>query len=88
MLTDNGRWVESWMKLVIWTDADDPVEGYVEENGDVIFYDNPALFNFEMGDQIQYRTELGVNCYIVVDVDLVSPFDGWGKQVTVRAMEA
>lgn len=55
------------MKIHVWEDADTmPIN--ILENGDVMFYDLPELWNFEVGDQIQYRTRIGTSVYFVVEV--------------------
>jgi len=74
------------MKLVVWTDGDDPWDGFIDEYGDIVFHDSPQCWNLEIGDQIQYHTELGVSCYIVADVEPQSPFDGSNVLVKVRAL--
>lgn len=76
------------MKLVVWNEEDEPWDAIVDSYGDIIFYDDPIMGNYEVGDQIQYQTEDCVGCYIVVDVEPTSPFDGWGKQVTVRLIDS
>jgi hypothetical protein len=78
---------EGRMKLVVWTDSDDPWDGFIDEYGDIVFHDSPGAWNLEIGDQIQYHTELGVTCYIVVDVVPQSPFDGLNVLVKVRSLE-
>jgi len=75
------------MKLVVWAYGDDPWDGFIDEYGDIAFKDSPDAWNLEIGDQIQYQTEMGVSCYIVVDVEPQSPFDGLHYMVKVRSME-
>lgn len=55
------------MQSVTWDDDNVPPV-IALPNGDTQFFDYPGLYAFEIGDQIQYVTEVGVSCYRVVDV--------------------
>jgi hypothetical protein len=54
------------MKLFVWLDDAPPIK--LLDNGDIQFYDYPDLWNFGVGDQIQYRTAIGTSVYFVVAV--------------------
>lgn len=45
-----------------------PIPHQILENGDLTFFDYPEVFGLEVGDFVQYSTELGFNTYRVVEV--------------------
>lgn len=54
------------MKIVIWDDnIVPPVQ--VLPNDDMLVVDCKYWFDLEVGDQIQYQTEIGTSCYFVID---------------------
>jgi hypothetical protein len=56
------------MRLHIWDD-DNPPTVHMDVFGDYIqLYDFPHWVGYEIGDQIQYVTELGTEVYFVMDV--------------------
>lgn len=75
------------MKLVQWDDNSvPPVQ--VLENGDTMVVDCKYWYDLEIGDQIQYLTEIGTSCYFVVDKQPNMPGEGFGEgvyNVTIRA---
>ena len=58
------------MKLVHWDDdLVPPVERVRISDGNILIKDNKFLWNLQVGDQIQYRTELNTECYFVTGVE-------------------
>jgi hypothetical protein len=54
------------MKLVIWDDDCVPPVNRLP-NGDGLVADCRYWWNLEIGDMVQYRTEVGTSCYFVID---------------------
>lgn len=68
------------MKLVHWDD--DCVPGVIPlPNGDGLVADCAWFYNLQVGDQIQYHTEIGTSCYFVIDKQPATPDSGLGEGV-------
>lgn len=62
------------MKIVQWTDDDVPPVNTLP-NGDGIVADCKFWWNLEQGDLIQYITEVGTSCYLVIDIQPATTSD-------------
>jgi hypothetical protein len=68
------------MKLVQWDDDNVPPVNTLP-NGDGVVADCRYWWNLEVGDQIQYHTEIGTSCYFVIDKQPATPDSGLGEGV-------
>jgi hypothetical protein len=75
------------MRLHIWDDDNTPPVIVLDDDY-VQILDYPFWVGYEVGDQIQYMTEVGTNVYFVTDVQPELDIGGLGtemRRVTVRA---
>lgn len=75
------------MKIIEWDDDCVPPIS-VLPNGDGMVADCKYWFNLEVGDQIQYQTEIGTSCYFVIDKQPTTTDNNLGEgvyNVIVRA---
>jgi hypothetical protein len=75
------------MRLHVWTDDDPPpvinlTDDYVQ------ILDYPFWVGYEVGDQIQYMTEVGTNVYFVTDVQPEIDIGGLGTEMRRVTLEA
>jgi hypothetical protein len=65
------------MRLHIWDDDNPPTVHMDADDQYVKLLDLPHWVGYEVGDQVQYVTELGTEVYLVVAVDSAhEEFDG------------
>lgn len=75
------------MKLIEWDDDLVPPIN-VLPNGDGVVADCKYWWNLDVGDQIQYLTELGTSCYFVIDKQPATTDSNLGEgvyNVVIRA---
>jgi hypothetical protein len=78
------------MKIVQIDDSDCPPVD-VLPNGDGTFVDCKYWLNLDVGDQVQYLSEVGTSCYFVVDKQPTTTDGGFTEgvyQIVLRAAEA
>lgn len=75
-------------KLFLWEDTSAPPL-IVREDGDVIvFHDYPELWNFQVNDQIQYKTRIAVMYFRIEKVEPANElnYPPSMRKVTARKM--
>jgi len=76
------------MKIFGWTE-DNALDFTKSNDGSISFYSHPDLWNFSSGDQIHYKTRLGISVFEIISIEpaYLRDHDPKLKQVVAKKLD-